>query len=61
MYARFPLASIYPFETGDRFELRDLQFATDDTSPVNIFVRVDLDNNFRIEREQFLFASMKNR
>jgi hypothetical protein len=60
-YARFPLASVYPFESGDRFELRDLQFPADDTSPVNIFVRVDLENNLRVEREQFLYASMKNR
>jgi membrane-bound metal-dependent hydrolase YbcI (DUF457 family) len=60
-YARFPLASVFPFENGDRFELRDLQFAADDTSPVNIFVRVDFDHNLRIEREQFLYASMKNR
>jgi len=60
-YARFPLASVYPFESGDRFELRDLQFAADDTSPVNILVRVDLDDTLRVEREQFLYASTKNR
>jgi membrane-bound metal-dependent hydrolase YbcI (DUF457 family) len=60
-YARFPLASVYPLENGSRFELRDLQFARDDTSPANIIVRVDFDDSLRIKREEFLFASSRNR
>jgi membrane-bound metal-dependent hydrolase YbcI (DUF457 family) len=60
-YARFPLASVYPLENGSRFELRDLQFAPNDTSPANIFVRVDFDNNLRIKREEFRYASSRNR
>lgn len=60
-YARFPLASVYPLENGSRFELHDLQFAPDDTSPANIFVRVDFDSSLRIKREEFRFASTRNR
>jgi membrane-bound metal-dependent hydrolase YbcI (DUF457 family) len=60
-YARFPFASIYPFENGSRFELHDLQFAADDIRAANIFVRVDFDDNLRIRHEEFLFAPLKNR
>lgn len=60
-YARFPLASVYPLENGSRFELRDLQFAPEDSSPANILVRVEFDNNLRVAREEFLFASSRKR
>lgn len=60
-YARFPLASVYPLENGNRFELHDLQFAPDDTGLANIFVRVDFDNNLRVTREELRFASSRNR
>jgi inner membrane protein len=60
-YARFPLASVYPLENGSRFEIHDLQFAPDDTSPANIFVRVDFDSSLRIKREEFRFTSSRNR
>jgi membrane-bound metal-dependent hydrolase YbcI (DUF457 family) len=60
-YARFPLASVYPLENGSRFELRDLQFASDDTSPANIIVRVDFGEGLQIKREDFLFASSRSR
>jgi inner membrane protein len=58
-YARFPLATVYPLENGTRFELRDLQFPSGDTSLANILVRVDFDSNLRIRREQLLFASAR--
>jgi len=59
-YARFPLASVYPLDNGSRFELRDLQFASDDTSPANIIVRVDFDVSLRVKREELLFASSRS-
>lgn len=58
-YARFPLATVYPLETGTRLELRDLQFPSGDTSAANISVRVDFDGNLGIRREQLLFASSR--
>jgi hypothetical protein len=48
-------------ENGSRFELRDLQFASDDTSPANIIVRVDFGEGLQIKREDFLFASSRSR
>jgi membrane-bound metal-dependent hydrolase YbcI (DUF457 family) len=56
-YARFPLASIAPREDGFRFEVHDLQFADDDMSPENTFVRVDLDSGLRVLRQEILFAA----
>lgn len=56
-YARFPLASIAQREDGYRFEVHDLQFADDDMSPDNTFVRVDLDGGLRVVRQEILFAS----
>jgi membrane-bound metal-dependent hydrolase YbcI (DUF457 family) len=58
-YTRFPLATVYPLESGTRFELRDLRFPAGDTSVANILVRVDFDSNLRIRREQFMFASSR--
>lgn len=60
-HARFPLASVYPLEDGSRLELHDLQFAPDDTSLANIFVRVDFDTSLRIKRQEFLFSSSRSR
>jgi membrane-bound metal-dependent hydrolase YbcI (DUF457 family) len=59
-YARFPLASVARIEDGYRFELRDMQFASGDIGPENIFVRVDLDSGLRITRQRFLFAASPN-
>ena len=59
-YARFPLASVTHLEDGFRFELRDMQFASGDTSPADIFVRVDLDSSLRVREEAFRFASSPN-
>jgi inner membrane protein len=59
-YARFPLASVTHLEDGFRFELRDMQFASGDSSPADIFVRVDLDSSLRVREEGFRFASSPN-
>jgi inner membrane protein len=59
-YARFPLASVTQRENGYRFEVRDLQFAGDDASFENTFVRVDLDSALRVVRQEILFASSPN-
>jgi hypothetical protein len=59
-YARFPLASVVGLENGYRFELRDLRFASNDSSPANIVVRVDFDSSLHIRGEEFRFASSGN-
>lgn len=59
-YARFPLASVIRIEDGYRFELHDLQFSSSDTSPGNIFVRVDFDSALQIRISGFHFASSPN-
>lgn len=56
-YARFPLANVEHVENGYRFEVRDLRFASGDTEPANVFVRVDLDSGLQIKRDEFRFAS----
>lgn len=59
-YARFPLAHVERIEDDYRFELHDMQFAGDDESPSNVFVRVDLDTAFHVRSQEFLFASSPN-
>jgi inner membrane protein len=56
-YARFPVASVIRHEDGNRFELHDLRFASGDTSPANIFLRIDFDSSLQPQREDFRFAS----
>ncbi|HXQ26357.1 MAG TPA: metal-dependent hydrolase [Candidatus Acidoferrales bacterium] len=59
-YAQFPLASVQRLEAGYRVEVRDLRFASGDTGPANIFVRVDLDSALQVRHEDYLFASSPN-
>lgn len=59
-YARFPLAHVARQEDGYRFEVHDLQFASGDMSPDNVFVRVDLDSAAHVTSQEFLFASHPN-
>lgn len=59
-YARFPLASVERVEDDYRFEVRDLQFAPDDTSPSNIFVLIDFTSGLQIKRQELRFASSPN-
>jgi len=59
-YARFPLAHVERKEDDYRFEVHDLQFASDDLSPANIFARVDMDSGWHILRQEFVFAASPN-
>jgi membrane-bound metal-dependent hydrolase YbcI (DUF457 family) len=59
--ARFPLASVEPFEGGYRFEIHDLRFTPDDFDPQDIFLRVDFSSDLQVQSERFLFASAPNR
>ena len=56
-YAQFPLAGVARREDGFWVEMSDLRFAPRDTSPENIFLRVDLDANFVVRSEAFRFAA----
>ncbi|MGD0957307.1 MAG: metal-dependent hydrolase [Candidatus Acidiferrales bacterium] len=60
-YARFPFASVERIEDGYRVEVHDLRFASDDTEPANIFVRVDLNGSLELQSEDFRYASSPNR
>jgi membrane-bound metal-dependent hydrolase YbcI (DUF457 family) len=59
-YARVPIASVRRIEDDYRVEVRDARFPSDDDEPANVFLRIDLDSNSHIRREQFLFASAPN-
>jgi membrane-bound metal-dependent hydrolase YbcI (DUF457 family) len=59
-YARFPLANVIHVEEAYRFEVHDARFPSSDTSPENIFLRVDLASDLKVKRELFLFASNPN-
>jgi membrane-bound metal-dependent hydrolase YbcI (DUF457 family) len=56
-YARFPLANVVGLDNGYRFELRDMRFASNDSSPANIVLRVNFDSNLHVREEEFRFAS----
>ncbi len=56
-YAEFPLASVAHREDGYRVDLRDLRFPSGDQSAENLFLRVELDADLQIVREQLRFAS----
>jgi inner membrane protein len=58
-YAKIPFARVNRIEDGYRFELRDLRFAPDDTSPDNIIVRVDFNSSLQIRVEELRYASSK--
>ncbi len=60
-YARFPLASSEPCETGYRVTIRDLRFAPNDSSPDDIVAVVDVDPNQKVIDEALFYASSPNR
>ncbi len=60
-YARFPLASLEREDDGFRFTLRDLRFESTDTSSDNIIVRVDLNANLQVSRQEFRYANSADR
>jgi membrane-bound metal-dependent hydrolase YbcI (DUF457 family) len=59
-YAEFPLASVSRHEDGYRFDLRDSRFPDGDVSPANIVVRVDLNGNYEVTRQEFRYADSSN-
>jgi len=59
-YARVPIASVRRVEADYRVEIHDARFPSGDDDPANVFLRVDLDSNSQIRREEFLFASSPN-
>jgi inner membrane protein len=56
-HAAIPFASVIRIEEGYRFELRDLRFAPNDTSPENIIARVDFNSSLQIQLEELRYAS----
>jgi len=59
-YARFPFANVERIEDGYRVEVHDLRFASDDTEPANVFVRVDFNSSLQIQSEDFRYAASPN-
>ena len=60
-YARFPLASVEPSETGYRVSIRDLRFPLDDSSWDNIVAIVELDPDAKVTSQKLLHASSSDR
>ena len=56
-YARFPLASLERDDEGYRFTLRDMRFASSDYGAENIVVRVELNADLRVTRQEFRYAN----
>jgi membrane-bound metal-dependent hydrolase YbcI (DUF457 family) len=57
-YARFPLASIEPEETGFDVTLRDLRFPAGDTSVEDILLEAHFDANSQMTGQRLRFASL---
>jgi len=60
-YARFPLATLEREDDSFQFTLRDLRFASNDNSSDNIVVRVNLNSNLQVTRQEFRFANSADR
>ena len=60
-YAKIPFASIIRMENGYRFELRDMRFPLDDSSPENILARADFNSSLQPLREELRYASSNGR
>lgn len=60
VYARVPIATVRRVEADYRVEVHDARFPQDDDDSANVFLRIDLDSNSQIRREEFLFASSPN-
>jgi inner membrane protein len=60
-YAKIPFASIIRMENGYRFELRDMRFSLDDSSPENILARADFNSSLQLLREELRYASSNSR
>jgi hypothetical protein len=48
-------------ENGYRFELRDMRFPLDDSSPENILARADFNSSLQLLREELRYASSNGR
>ena len=57
LYARAPYATMEMHEADFRFEMRDLRFASDDTSPENLVLRVRIDGADHIRDELFHYST----
>lgn len=60
-YARFPLASSEPSDTGYRVTIRDVRFTASDSSPDNIVAVLDLDANQKTIGQELVYANSLNR
>jgi membrane-bound metal-dependent hydrolase YbcI (DUF457 family) len=58
LYARDPLAKDETREDDFRVEIRDLRFATDDTSPENLIARVQFNSLMKERYEKFIYATV---
>ncbi|MGH9445609.1 MAG: metal-dependent hydrolase, partial [Terriglobia bacterium] len=55
-FARFPWAMVNRTEDGDIVYLRDLRFASPDSSRWDFVVQVDLDRSLRVRKQSFTFS-----
>lgn len=60
-YARFPLATSEPSDSGDKITILDMRFAPNDASPDNIVAEIILDPNGKVVSQEVLYASSSNR
>ena len=60
-YARFPLASSEPSDSGYKVTIRDMRFEPNDASPDNIVAVVDVDPNQKVIDEALFYASSLHR
>jgi membrane-bound metal-dependent hydrolase YbcI (DUF457 family) len=58
LYAREPFATTENREDDIRFEIRDLRFAPDDTSPENLIVRVQYNSLVHERYEKFVYSTV---
>ena len=60
-YARFPLATSEPSDSGYKVTIRDMRFAPNDSSPDNIVAEILLDSNAKVVSEEFRYANSSDR
>jgi membrane-bound metal-dependent hydrolase YbcI (DUF457 family) len=58
LYAREPFAASDRREDDYRVEIRDMRFAPDDTSPENIYVRVQFNSLLKERYEKYVYATV---
>jgi membrane-bound metal-dependent hydrolase YbcI (DUF457 family) len=60
-YARFPLASSEPSDSGYTVTIRDMRFAPNDAGPDNVVAEIMLDSNVKVVSQKILYASSSDR